>query len=342
MKLENPTPFEAQITTTFNRDCREVVVLAVKGSFDFPEAQGQQMTLSEVQEELFLADVFGPDPETDAPVFENDFAPFKPRCDVLVHGPALAPGGQPARSVDVGVRLGNWSKALTVHGPRIWLKSGVGHSISDTRPFLRQPISYDLAWGGVDPEPDDPTRFATCEENPAGVGYYPHRSELEGAPLPVTAEYRKTITDASGPHVPMAFGPLGRTWRPRRNFVGTYDQQWMDTRMPFPPKDFDDRYHQATAPDQQIPFPKGGEPVELLNFTAEGRLRMSLPRDKVVVTFQRKHGPVTQKVANLDTVLVLTETRKLCLTWRTSYVANRDIHELGEIIVRRDAEGVAV
>jgi len=337
--LENTTPFDAQFTMVFDKAGHEVVVLAIKASFDFPEDARGGLRLSDPQEPLLMSDVFGPDPGTDAPVFENDFAPFKPRCDVLCHGPAVAPDGRPVAGLNVGIRLGGWSKAVSVIGPRIWIRAGVGHRLSDPRPFVSQPMSYDLAWGGTDPDPGDPSRAATCEENPAGLGYYPNRRDLDGAPLPVTAELGQIVTDTAGPHRPMAFGPLGRTWLPRRRFAGSYDERWLDTRMPFLPDDFDDRYHQAAPPDQQIPFPLGGEPIELVHLTAEGRLRMTLPRERVVITFRRRAGPVSQKIPNLDTVLFLTATRKLCLTWRTRFVTSRDIHELEGILVRRDTPG---
>lgn len=335
MRFDNATPFDAQITTAFDKAGHEVVVLAIKASYDFPQTGGTPV-LAASQEPLLTADVFGPDPATDAPVFENDFAPFKPRCDILCHGPAMAPGARAVTGLNVGLRLGHWSKAFSVTGARIWLRAGLGHRVSDPRPFVTQPITYDHAWGGSEPLPGDPARAATCEENPVGLGYYPDRRDLDGAPLPLTAEHGKVIADSIGPHRPMAFGPLGRNWLPRRTYAGTYNDRWTETRMPFPPQDFDELYNQAAPPDQQIPYPAGGEPVELVNLTPEGRLRMTLPRERIVVRFRRRAGAVRQKIPNLDTVLFLTEARKLCLTWRSRFVTERDIFDLAGISVTRE------
>lgn len=339
MHLDNTSPYSAEFTMALDREGHEIVVLAVKGTYDFPSEAGAVAPLADHQLKVLLADVFGPDPAFDAPVAENDLAPFKQHCDVLVHGPALAPQGQPVTKLDVGVRIGAWSKAFSVHGERIWLRSGHGYAISDTRPFTRQDISYNVAWGGVDPVPDDPTRAATCEENLAGIGYYPHRPQREGAPLPATAERGQVITDIHGPHRPMAFGPLGRAWLPRRAHVGTYDDTWLEHRMPLMPEDFDDNYYQAAPPDQQIPYPRGGEPVELINLTSQGRTTFRLPQDRVVVNFARKVGSITQKMANLDTILILPEAGKLCLTWRTRFVTERDVHDLRSMTVWRETEG---
>jgi hypothetical protein len=132
----------------------------------------------------------------------------------------------------------------------------------------------------------------------------------------------------------MALGPIGRSWLPRRSYAGTYDQAWLDDRMPLLPNDFDDRYFQSVPPDQQVAFPQGGEPVELVGLTTEGRLTMHLPREVISVTFQRKSGSFSQKLPLLDTVQFLTDERKFCLTWRTRFACDRDIHDLAEIVIR--------
>jgi hypothetical protein len=336
MQLENTTPFDANLTVSLDRAGHECVVLPVKATFGLPAETGGAAELAPEQLPLRTADEFGPDPAFDAPRFENDFAPFKPRCDVLVHGRAFAPRQEPATSVAVGVLVGECSKRLAVHGSRIWLKGANGHRISDRRRFLTQDIGYDHAFGGTDPEPDDPSRAATYEENPVGVGYYPNRTELEGLPLPNTAEFGRVVDDRRGPHRPMALGPLGRNWLPRRRYAGTYDDAWQQRRMPFLPDDFDSQYFQAAAPDQQIACPRGGERIELVNLSPDGRISTTLPRLQVTVTFERKSGRFTQKVALLDTLLLLPEERRMCLTFRSHLVTERDMFEVARLIVRVD------
>lgn len=333
MRIENTTPFETELTGTFETSAHEAVVVAAKATFELPREPDGACVLAEDQVPLFFADEFGADPETDATVYENDFAPFKPRCDVLARGPAVAPNGRPATELAVGIRLGNWSKSFAVHGSRIWLRGATGYRVSDKRPFTRQDIGYDHAFGGTDPDPSDPSRAATFERNPCGVGFYPLRPDREGLALPNTSELRREITDHLGPHDPMAFGPLGRSWLPRRTFAGTYDEAWLEHRMPFLPNDFDARYHQAAAPDQQVPYPNGGERLEIVHLSAVPRIRTHLPRAQVLMTFQRKSGRATQKVANLDTVLLMPDTFRLCLTWRAKLVCERDLFEIDSIVV---------
>lgn len=340
MYLENTTQFDANLTVSHDRTGRESVVVVTKATFELPSTGPSLLAADQLP--LLTADEFGPDPATDAPRFENDFTPFKPKCDVLVYGRAHSPHGEPVTTLGVGVLVGEWSKKLAVHGSRIWLKSAFGHRISDRRRFVTQDIGYDHAFGGTDPDANDPSRAATYEENPVGVGFYPNRRALEGLPLPNTAELGSVVEDWHTPHRPMALGPLGRNWLPRRTFAGTYDQRWLESRMPFLPDDFDNRYFQAAAPDQQIAYPRGGERVELVNLCPEGRISTTLPQLQVKVTFERKSGRFTHKVALLDTLLFLPDERRMCMTFRSHLVTERDMFEITRLVVRAEgATGVA-
>ncbi|MBU2959874.1 DUF2169 domain-containing protein [Citreicella sp. C3M06] len=335
MQLTNTSPMVAQTGFGFDLAGREIVLVVIKARYDFPEPGGVPQ-LAELQPEPLYCDVFGANPETDAPVLENDFALMKPLCDVVCDGMAMAPGGRPVTALTVGMRLGRWQKVFEVSGPRIWLRSGLGHRVSDPRAFAELAIGYDHAWGGSDPDPLIPGHAATWQENPCGVGYYPNRAEREGAPLPVTYQPGKPVNDALGPYQPMALGPVGRSWLPRRRHTGTYDQHWLDHRTPLLPEDFDFRYFQCAASDQQIAYPQGGEPLELLGLTPEGRFGMTLPRERLVLSFLRKNGPVSQKLPNLDTIVVHPQRRQLSLTWRSRFSCNRDLHDLAEITLRRE------
>ena len=187
---------------------------------------------------------------------------------------------------------------------------------------------------GRTPDPNRSDHARTFEVNPAGRGYYPLREELEGLPVAQTMPaHGEDPVSRNGSYPPMALGPIGRAWLPRRTWTGTYDDVWLKHRMPFPPEDLDARYFQATAPDQWIPFPKGGEAVEIVHLTPLPRVLTYLPGMSVVVNFTRKSGRVTQKVANLDTILVLGEAMHVCLTWRAKLTVERDLFEIETITV---------
>jgi hypothetical protein len=332
MYLENLTPFEAQTTLAFDPVGREMVVAVCKASFDIPTEADAPCTPSAKQVPLQMADELSDGPGM-APILETDFAPFKPFCDIVVIGPACAPGGRAVQALAVEAQLGSWAKAFHVIGPRFWQKRYAGFEVSEAQSFVTQPIGYEQAWGGSDPHPTHEGHFATIETNPVGVGYYRYAPDVSGKPLPNTQQLGRIVDAVTGDFIPMAFGPIGRVWLPRRQYAGTYDEAWKSNRMPFPPLDLDARYHQSTAPDQQIIYPKGGETFRLRGLSAEGDITGRLPERRMAFRFVRKSGRITQKVGNLDTVVFMPATRQLTLTWRAHLVPDRDLFDLKEIVV---------
>ncbi|PAU64856.1 DUF2169 family type VI secretion system accessory protein [Pseudomonas indica] len=341
MFIENLSPYVAGWNVGFLSDGREVAVVVVKGTFLLSPNDARGSQRSDIQQPLLEADVFGQDPARDAPIHENDFVPFKPRCDILLRAQAHAPDGRPVTRLDVGFLVGNCRKALTVVGQREWRNGLLRASASEPVPFVVQDISYDRAFGGTDIDPADPNRIELYRENPAGTGYCRFKQNLDGMPLPTTEELGHPVTRPTGRYRPMAFGPIGRHWLPRCGYAGTYDAKWQEERMPFLPDDFDPRYYQTAPPDQQIPYPQGGEPIVLLHLTPEGRLQSQLPRETLYVRFVRKRGPVTELRAQLDTVLIEPEDNRLCLTWRAACPLDRDAFELSEMVVEPESARTA-
>jgi hypothetical protein len=62
---------------------RESLIVVVKGTFRQPAA-GETVRLAEEQLPLVMADTFTGQPGYSAPYYEVDYAPHKPRCDVLL------------------------------------------------------------------------------------------------------------------------------------------------------------------------------------------------------------------------------------------------------------------
>jgi hypothetical protein len=332
MHLDNQTPFDAQTTLAFDPDGREMVVALCKASFTIPADPDLPCTLSDQQIPLQKADALSDGPAL-CPVLETDFVPFKPFCDIIVCGPAQVPGGRPVPAMAVDVQLGPWSKAFHVIGPRVWQKRYAGFDMSEPQPFVVQPIGYEQAWGGAEAHPTRDGHFATIETNPAGVGYHPYATDITGKPLPNTQEAGRAVDRVTGAFVPMAFGPIGRVWMPRRQYAGTYDEAWLNHRMPFPPRDLDARFFQSAPPDQQIIYPKGAEPFRLRGFSADGDIAGKLPGVKITFRYVRKSGRITQKVGHLDTVVFLPAERQLTLVWRANLITDRDIFDLQSVLV---------
>lgn len=120
MELLNATKMQAGYTMGMQPDGRELLVVVVKGTFAMPKGT-EHASLADVQVPLVEADVFSGQPGLSAPIYESDYAPIKPRCDVVLLGSAYAPGGRLAERVRVSLRVGEMEKSAST-----WLETVFG------------------------------------------------------------------------------------------------------------------------------------------------------------------------------------------------------------------------
>jgi hypothetical protein len=334
MDLINATKMKAGYTLAVQPDGREMLVVVVKGTFLLPQ-RGRPASLAGDQVELVESDVFAGEPGYSAPVYEMDFAPRKPRCDVLLNGSAYAPGGKPVERLTVSLRVGSVKKSFDVVGPRTWHAQLLGVIPGRPQSFTRLPLSYACAFGGIDRSHPDPARHRWYPSNHAGVGYRADAAAkaLDGEPLPTTEESGRPVTQPHGNYRPMAFGPVGRAWQPRAKWAGTYDQRWVDHVFPYLPQDFDDRYYQSAPDDQQTDYLHGGEEVELVNLTPEGRAAFKLPVIDVPIRYYLRHGQQQVAGGTLDTVVLEPDLGRFCLCWRSQLPLRRNLFEVEQVLV---------
>lgn len=336
MELVNATGMPAAYTLGLDPDGRERIVVVVKGTFSLPAAGGPP-TLAASQEEHIFADTFTGEPGHSSVVYESEFAPQKKMCDVLVVGSAHAPNGRPTSRVTVGFRVGSVSKSFEVVGRRHWTAGLTGLAPSRPEPFLAMPISYDVAFGGTEAAPNTPGMVNSYEANPVGVGFFKQSSDNAnlGKPVPNTDDPSNPVVSPRGRYKPMAFGPVGRNFVPRRTFAGTYDQRWQEEVYPFLPRDFDARYYQAAPPDQQMPYPVGGEPVQLMNLTPKPVPPFLLPKLEMPVEVSRVRAGHIEQQAVVDTIILEPDRSRIQLIWRASLPLVRNLSEVSEVVVGR-------
>jgi hypothetical protein len=340
MELLNATKMQAGYTMGMQPDGRELLVVVVKGTFGIPKG-AEEPKLAEEQFPLVEADTFTGEPGLSAPIYESDYNPVKPRCDVLLRGSAYAPYGMPAERVSVSLRVGHMRKQFDVVGNRVWRSDIFGATATEPEPFTVMPISYDLAFGGVDNLNSDPSKHEAYVSNPIGRGFYPKSKteQIDGKPLPNTEEPGKPIVSPKGSYTPMGFGPIGRAWQPRPKYAGTYDQNWIDEVFPFLPADFDERYYQCAPLDQQIDYLRGDEEVMLLNLTPEGQTAFRLPRLEVPVTFYLRNYEEKEVDAVGDTLIIEPDLGRFMILWRASLPLRKNMFEVAQIVVGRMPRG---
>lgn len=340
MELLNGTAMLADYTLGLDPSGRQRLVVVVKGTFTIPAAGADPEPIGEPAP-LVAADIYEGEPGLSTLLYEADFSPTKPCCDVVLSGAAYAPGGRPARSVEVSLRVGTIHKTFACHGDRAWVRGLGGVVPGSPQEFVRMPISYGRAYGGVDVDPDDPRRVDAWMDNPIGVGHYPNTrgAALVDRPLPNTAELGVAVASPVDRLKSMAFGPIGRNFAGRARHAGTYDEAWYDQRFPFLPADFDPLYFQCAPPDQRLDPPVGGELIELVNLSPDGRVRFPLPSIRVPVEFTDQSGAFAEVQAVLDTIVLEPDRGRFMLTWRASRPLRRDIFEVAQVVVGRMSPG---
>lgn len=335
MNLINVTGFKAGYVTAYDASAREYAVVIVKATYLIPKYEQEEAKLAPEQVGITPAEIFTGEPGFSAALYESDYCRLKPRCDVLLNGSAYAPRGQPAERVSVSVGIGGWKKALDVIGKRTWRGGVLGLAASSIERFTVQPISYDVAFGGTDKTNPDPAKHRTYLLNHVGVGYHENMNAqaIVGQPMPNTEEIGKPINNPKGSYKPMSFGVVGRAWQPRIKWAGTYDQHWLDEVCPLMPADFDDRYNQSAAEDQQIDYLLGGEKVELTNLTLAGRTVFRVPKFEMPVVFLTKDATRRDCVAPCDTIFIEPDLGRFMLVWRTCHPLRKNLHEMDRAVV---------
>ncbi len=340
MELLNATKMQAGYTMGMQPDGRELLVVVIKGTFAIPNA-GEEPKLTDEQIPLIEADTFTGEPGLSAPVYESDYSPLKQRCDVLLLGSAYAPNAIPRERVKASLRVGRMYKEFDVVGNRTWIGDSFGTAATEPEAFTVMPISYDLAFGGLDNLNPDPAQHDAYLSNPIGRGFYSNSKgrEINARPLPNTEEPSRPVKSPLEAYAPMGFGPIGRSWHPRAAYAGTYDQNWVDNVFPFLPADFDERYYQSAPLDQQIDYLQGGEDVWLVNLTPQGETSFRVPTLAVPVTFYFKNYEEKEVNAAGDTLIIEPDLGRITIVWRASVPLRRNIFEVAQVVAGRMPRG---
>jgi hypothetical protein len=323
--LVNHTRFKAE--RAFARDLHgaEVWLVAVRGTFSLDKAGNLQS--AEAQAEVCRAPEYMGEPGRSSLRYAPDLVRTKLRTDVLLHGCAYAPGRRPISHVEVFLKVGPVSKRLRVWGDRIWKPSLLGPKPGAPEPFTRLPITYERAYGGT-VLGNAPGQILQEVRNPVGIGLVP----APGAPLP-NVEYPEHPVGTKEWKYPAGFGPIPPDWSPRRELAGTFDAAWEQRRMPLLPLDFQDTHFQCAPEDQQAPdFLRGGEEVLLEGLTQEGVWRFRLPR--ITLGFRtRINGGTVDHRAELHTVILEPDSRRVTLVWQTALPCHHTLYSLEQTTV---------
>ena len=328
----NTTGMAAGLCVATEKSGQDRCVVVVKGTFVLDTGGGAR--LADEQAPLVHADVHRGEPGTTSVQAECDFAPFKPRADILVMGHAVSPMGKAVTESWVTLELGAHRKVIRVSGDRRWERGLLGLRASAPLPFVQMPLVYERAFGGTDTSHPEPRHHGAELRNPVGVGYRknPDARAAEGTSLPNLEDPRQLISGWKDVSPPVGFASVGRSWQPRIAHAGTYDSRWLEEEHPFLPRDFDTRYFLCAPEDQQVRYLRGGDSLRCTGMTKDGALVARVPTLRFPITFRFDDGDQSPEPL-LDTLLVETDSRRMMLTWRASVPLGRKPGKLREVLV---------
>jgi len=291
LPIDNRTQLRAATFPWQLRPPTEAMIVVVKGTFDLVDDAPARLA----DEQIELSGEQTHEGGTNV-AYPGDFAPFKPKADIILRGHAYAkPGAAIAR---IELRLGALSSTVVALGPRRWLPAG--HP-SEPMPFDRVPLNYEQAFGG----PGFPA-------NPIGVGHPP------AIRLPQVERPDRLMKKRGDTPPPAGFGPIPATWELRARKMGTYDKSWLSNKWPYMPKDFDWSYWNAAPAELLLETVRGDEAYRITSvLPGGGDLAGWLPGTKPRV-FAEQSGDraVTEVLLRLDTVVFDADRRKLVMVYR--------------------------
>ena len=337
MRLDSRSMWPAQLWPVVMPDGGDALAVGVKVAYTMPP--GSTVWQREADPVWLEADRFVGEPGLSAPLLESEFAPLKPRCDLIVLGHAHPPAG--AVTWLARLRCAGVDKQIRVHGPRTWKRSLFGWRISAPAAAAPVPLTYDQAFGGADTVSPEPAKRRLHAGNPVGCGFHGDapRGDVIGKPLPSFEDPTDPVRQPDQEHRATAFGVLGRAWLPRRTLAGTYDAAWQQERAPFLPADFDPAFFQTVATDQQIRHPTTPLEVRLDGLSADGQWAFALPVFSDVVELFPHRGPSLAGSLAIDTVVIEPDLRRVTLTARAVLAAADGPESVERIVVGPLSEG---
>lgn len=332
--VTNTTGFPAELFVSTDKNGQKHCVVVVKATFDVsPEGECQP---ADEQAPLVLCDEHYGDPGESSVRYECDFVPVKHRADVLINAEAVAPNSRPTSALEVVLAGPAINKRALVTGDRVWEERLGGVQPSVPIPFFSMPLIWERSFGGSDSTHEDESKNGSELRNIVGVGFHLNgeAGTIAGTALPNIEDPNEPMSSWKDKPPPTGFGPVGRAWRPRVAFAGTYDDHWLKETRPFLPQDFDARYFQAAPLDQQLAQLEPGAGFGCAHMSSGGRFVAYLPALQVPVRF-RLNDRVEASSVVTDTLILEPGAARLILVGRCSVALPRKLTALREIEVGR-------
>lgn len=322
MQIHTALPLATMSFKHWHHDDSEIGIVIAKACFKrhrngrfYPETPAPQ---------LVLTDVFAGDPARSALLDEQDIAPGKEATDLIIRAIARSPGGEALPDWAVGVSIADrLSYGFQVRGPAMWRKALLGWKADQPQPITELPLSYALAYGGAAPGGNDDAPVY-CQENPAGLGLATKALLSKGQPFAAAqiADLAEIMAqDVESPMMVHGFGPIAKTWLPRRSFAGTFDEAWKQRRHPRMPEDYSLRFWNCAPRAMQLsPFLRGSETIRVSGIShAPTPVEVTLPGAGLMLYAKGDDphdAPFVLDMVDLDLRSVNPGDHRITMIWR--------------------------
>ncbi|KYG01723.1 hypothetical protein BE20_52405, partial [Sorangium cellulosum] len=231
----------------------------------------------------------------------SDLAPWLERAEVVLTGHAWAPGGVPVRRMPVRLAIVRGAAALVdkrleVIGDRA---ASAASPDPEPEPFVKMPIEYQRAWGGVD-EP----------ENPFGVGALADPDGKLSLP---------NVLPPGGRRAPVGLGPIPPIAPTRARLLRGIARSELEGIASIP-EDFDWSYFQSAPLDQRFDRVLGGEQIVLEGLSPQRpALATRLPALRALATIYLPNGAQRWLSLSGDTLIVHADAERCAVVFRGSF-----------------------
>ena len=332
--LQNLTRFSATSFLSLDKEGVEHLVVVASGDFDLPSPGYLAADLSarNKQTPVSVEDSYYGEPAQSSLLCEGQVAYVKTGTDVLVHGTIHSPSSHSVTMMTASISVGEVEKEIVVFGDRVWKAGVIKLAPSAPKPFTKMPLSYERAFGGQ--VFANEALVLEHASNPIGIGIYENESNAINKPLPNFEYPSRLIKRFSQTPNPAGFGPICRSWEPRRSLGGTYDDHWVKNRAPLWPTDFDELYFSSAPSDQRTSSHlRGGEEVRLSGFSAEGDFQFKIPSHRMLAKAQCV-SETHRQLLLLDEVHFFTDEKVARLIWRGSFALGRELKNHQYTVIR--------
>ena len=254
----------------------------------------------------------------------SDLAPVKPGTEVLLVGHARHPAEYvDARWVDVTLAVEGdktlLRKSLRVFGPRQWEERNGAWVPGSPARYEETPLRWEWAFGGPQ-QARNPIGRGSAARRGAGTDQECHRIE----------SVDPSDLNAGTSFTPAGFGPIAAHWEPRRSRAGVVLGEDL---APHPPVDRDPRHYCSAPDDQWLSRPlTGGETFVVTGVHARSAWSFVLPELQPEIGWSIR-GRLERATPHLDTVTLDADAQMVTACWRVSFLAPRNLGDLGGITV---------